>query len=238
MVSLSVPRVAAIALLILPACTIQRAPAMSRPAVDEPAKAAASRAAAAPPEVAHAPTDEPVVTTEPVAGSDIVQAHAVVLVRAPIARVRGVLLDCPRYPEIIPSYRSCADLGAGPSGGRAFRMEIEEMGGMLKLWMRIEIVKREGPGAAEVYEGRLVEGNIRSFTSRWHLEPTPAGHTRLSLWSHLDPALPLPSSLINGGSVDGIRDAILAFKRRAERGGPGVAEVLSDNPPLLSDNTD
>ena len=59
---------------------------------------------------------------------------------------------------------------------------------------------------------------MRTFESRWQLEPSPAGgdFTRLTLESHMDPKLPLPSSLINGGSVDGLRDAILAIKRRAE----------------------
>lgn len=219
MVSSLLPRGVQLAgALLLSACTIQRAPAMSRRATDEPATAkpaAVSRAAVD-------PADTPVAGSRPMPGSEIVRVHATVQVRTPLTRVREVLLDCPRYPSFLSNYRACTDLGPAAHSegreGRAWRMEIVELGGLIKLRVHIEMIKVSGGDAAEVYEGRLVEGNIRSFSSRWRLETTPAGFTRLTLESHLDPKLPLPNSLINDGSVDGIRDAIMAIKRRAEHG--------------------
>jgi hypothetical protein len=159
----------------------------------------------------------PTAGSDPVPGSDIVRAHATVLVRAPIARVREVLLDCPRYPEFLHSYKGCVDQGPTPRGGRVWRMELEELGGLIKLWVRAEISPVTVTDGVESFEGRYLEGNVRTFESRWQLEPVQEGDfTRLTLESHMDPKLPLPASLINGGSVDGIRDAILAVKRRAE----------------------
>jgi ribosome-associated toxin RatA of RatAB toxin-antitoxin module len=211
--------------LSVTACTIQRAPQMARRSSDEVAPAKTTQAAAAPD-----PQEIPVAGSEPVAGSDIVRARASVLVRAPVERVRAVIFDCPHYPEFLTSYRACTDVGPGPTGGRVWRMDIEELGGMLKLWIKAEITKvastaprtmgetpKPPAQPVEVYEGHLLEGNIRSFASRWRMEPTDQGFTKLTIESHLDPKLPLPSAFINSGSVDGIKEAILAVKRRAER---------------------
>jgi ribosome-associated toxin RatA of RatAB toxin-antitoxin module len=202
---------------LLAACTIQRAPQMSRPATDDRAPASA-KPAAAPAE----PPDEPIVGSVPVAGSDIVGTNATVLVRAPVARLRDVLYDCARYPEFLSSYKSCTDLGPGAHGGRVVRMEMEELGGMIKLWLKVEITKLDGPDGVEVHEQRLLDGNIKSYHSIWRLAPVERGFTRLTIESHLDPKLPLPAALINGGSVDGIRQAILAIKQRAEKGSDEV----------------
>ena len=159
--------------------------------------------------------------SDPVAGSDIVRAHASVLVRASAARVREVIFDCPSYPSFLTAYRACTDLGQSPHG-RMWRMEIEELGGLIKLWLRAEIVTLPAAEGVALYEGRYVDGNIKSFSTRWRLQPTARGFTKLSIASHLDPKLPIPSAVINSGSVDGIRAAILAIKHRAERAGTPV----------------
>ncbi|MFT3764227.1 MAG: SRPBCC family protein [Minicystis sp.] len=207
--------------LLLSACALQRAPAMSRRTPDEPARFTSAHAAPAPPD----PAEEPVAGSDPVPGSDIVRARASVLVRASAARVRAILFDCPSYPSWLPSYRACTDLGPSPGGGRLWRMDIEELGGLLKLWLRAEVVKVSSADGVEVYEGRYVDGNIKTFSSRWRLEATDRGFTRLSIESHLDPKLPIPSALINSGSVDGIRAAIVAIKQRAEQGGGPAVET-------------
>lgn len=198
--------------LSVTACAIQRAPQMARRATDDVAPAKPAQPGAAPD-----PQEIPVAGSEPVAGSDIVRARASVLVRAPVERVRAVIFDCPHYPEFLTSYRACTDIGPGPNGGRVWRMDIEELGGMLKLWIEAEIAKVPSAAPVQIYEGHLLAGNIRSFASRWRLEPTDRGFTKLTIESHLDPKLPLPSAFINSGSVDGIKAAILAVKRRAER---------------------
>jgi hypothetical protein len=204
--------------LLVSGCTLQRSPAMSRRSADEPVLAGKTGALVAAAKPAVEPADEPVVGSEPYPGSDIVRAHASVEVRVPPARVRAVLFDCPSYPTFLASYHACTDLGPLPAGeGRTWLMDFEELGGMIKLKVKVAIARVPAEDGVEIWDGRLVEGNIRSFSSRWKLEPTPRGFTRLTLESHLDPKLPFPASLINGGSVDGIRDAILAIKRRAER---------------------
>ncbi len=197
---------------LLPACQIQRAPSNARPAQYEGVVAAHTAAA---PAAAPDPAEEPVVASTPVPGSDIVRARATVLVRAPMARVREVLFDCPHYAEFLKSYHACTDEGVSPRGGHLWRMDLEELGGLIKLWVRAEIGPPTTTDGVERYEGRYLAGNVGAFASAWKLEPA-GDATRLTLESHLDPKLPLPSSLINSGSLGGIKAAILAIKHRAE----------------------
>src|SRR5262249_38247531 len=125
-----------------------------------------------------------------------------------------VVFDYARYPEFVPRYEKATVLRIAPDGGRLVRMEL---GGLVRLWMRVEISPPRIHGATEVYEGRLVDGNIRAFVPRWELTALEDGRTRLTLDSFLDPDLALvPSSLINAGARDGVREAILALKARIE----------------------
>jgi hypothetical protein len=58
---------------------------------------------------------------------------------------------------------------------------------------------------------------VKAFQPRWEIEPMEGGRTRLRVESFLDPDLTLvPSSFVNSGAREGIRDAILALKARCE----------------------
>jgi hypothetical protein len=76
----------------------------------------------------------------------------------------------------------------------------------------------EGP--SETYKIRMITGSVRSFKASWQLESVSASETRLTIESLVEPDLPLPSSLINDGSLDGAGESILCLKRRAESGPP------------------
>lgn len=149
-----------------------------------------------------------------VRGSSIERVRATVAVNAPVDRVRAVLFDFTRYPQFMPHYSSGAVLHTTPSGGRVVRMEIDQV---VHLWMQIEIGPPSTTAGVESYEGRLAEGNVKAFQPRWEIEPIEGGRTRLRVESFLDPGLTLvPSSFVNSGAREGIRDAILALKARCE----------------------
>jgi ribosome-associated toxin RatA of RatAB toxin-antitoxin module len=161
-----------------------------------------------------APTEAPKIESFPVRGSGIERVRATVAVNAPVDRVRGVLFDYARYPEFVPRYEKATVISITPEGARLVQMEL---GGIVRLWMRVQISPPAYRGTTEGYEGRLVMGNIKAFQPRWELEPLGSGRTRLTLESYLDPDLALvPDSLVNSGARDGIRDAILALKARSE----------------------
>jgi ribosome-associated toxin RatA of RatAB toxin-antitoxin module len=178
-------------------------PLLSSPADDVLAPAAGAVA-----------TDEPRIESLPVPGSGIERVRATVAIRAPLDRVRAVLFDYDRYPEFVPRYQKASVIRITPSGARLVQTEL---GGVVRLWMRFEISPPVNDAGVEKYEGHLEQGNIKAFRPRWELEPLTGDRTRITMESFLDPDLPLvPSSLVNSGTREGMRDAIVALKARIE----------------------
>jgi ribosome-associated toxin RatA of RatAB toxin-antitoxin module len=193
----------ALALAVHASPNAAESPLLSSPADDVLAPAAGAVA-----------TDDPKIESLPVSGSGIERIRATVAIRAPLDRVRSVLFDYNRYPEFVPRYEKATVIRITPSGARLVQMEL---GGVVHLWMRFEISPPVNDAGVEKYEGHLEQGNIKAFRPRWELEPLAGDRTRITMESFLDPDLPLvPSSLVNSGSRDGMRDAILALKARIE----------------------
>lgn len=177
---------------------------------------ATARAAEVSPAESGAPaaTNLPRIEAFAVRGSSIERVRGTVAVNAPVDRVRAILFDFARYPQFMPHYSKGAVLHTTPSGGRVVRMEIDQV---VHLWMQIEIGPPSHAAGVESYEGRLAAGNVKAFQPRWEIEPMEGGRTRLRVESFLDPDLTLvPSSFVNSGAREGIRDAILALKARCE----------------------
>jgi hypothetical protein len=172
----------------------------------------APAAAAAPKQTV---SNKPKIESSAVSGTGIQRIRATIAIDAPIERVRAVVFDYGRYPEYMPNYvKPTAVLWTTPAGQRLVHMQI---GGIVSLWMRVEIGPPKIVGSVETYEGRLVQSNIKAFRPRWELEALGSDRTRLTVDSFLDPDLTLvPSGLINSGARDGMRDAIVALKARVE----------------------
>lgn len=155
----------------------------------------------------------PVVESLPVAGTSIQRIRATIVMEAPVDRVRDVVFDYGRYPEFMSIYEKASVLSTTAAGARVVHMQL---GGLVHLWMRVEISPPARQGNTETYEGRLVQGNVKAFKPRWELESL-GDKTRVTVESFMDPDLPLvPSGLINSGARDGVRDAIVALKARVE----------------------
>lgn len=164
-------------------------------------------------------SDTPRIDSTPVPGSSIERVRGTVAVNVPIERVRAVVFDFPRYPEFLPHYRGGKIERKNPSGSVEVRLDIEELAGAVRVWLRFEVSAKSLAGAVESYDGRLLAGNVKAFQSRWELEALGPTRTRLTVDSFMDPDLRLvPSSLVNSGARDRIRDILLALKARAENG--------------------
>jgi hypothetical protein len=170
-------------------------------------------ALAATPGASAATTSTPVLESFAVQGTGIQRIRATVQMDAPIDRVRDVMFDYGRYPEFMPIYEKASVLWTTPAGARLVHMQL---GGIVHLWMRVEIAPPKRDGNIERYEGKLVQGNVKAFRPRWELEAL-GDKTRVTVESFMDPDLPLvPDGLINSGAKDGVRDAIVALKARVE----------------------
>jgi len=158
---------------------------------------------------------KPKIESLKVPGTSIQRIRATMTIDAPIDRVRTVVFDYGHYPEFMPLYEKAGVIWTTPAGARLVHMEL---GGTLKMWMRVEIsAPHTSASGVETYEGKLVQGSIKAFQPRWELESLGPQSTRVTVESFMDPDLPLvPSSLINSGARDGVRDAIIALKARIE----------------------
>jgi ribosome-associated toxin RatA of RatAB toxin-antitoxin module len=155
----------------------------------------------------------PVIESFAVAGTGIQRIRATITIGAPVDRVRSVMFDYGRYPEFMPLYEKASVLWTTPAGARLVHMQL---GGIVKLWMRVEISPPTISGGVERYQGKLVQGNVKAFQPRWELEPR-GEQTRVTVESFMDPDLALvPDGLVNSGARDGMRDAIIALKARVE----------------------
>ncbi len=162
-------------------------------------------------------SDEPKVEASPVRGSSIERVRATLAVDAPADKVRGAVFDFARYPDFMPGYKRATVLRVNPDGSRLVQFEIEQMGGMVKLWMRVDIAAGRREGQAEVYDGKLTEGNVKAFQARWKIEPMDNGKTKLAIESYVDPDIAIaPSGMVNKRAREGVRTAILALKSRSE----------------------
>jgi ribosome-associated toxin RatA of RatAB toxin-antitoxin module len=166
------------------------------------------------------PGDVPTTGTVPIPGSDLVRGRASVTVRAPLARVRQTILDFGHYPEFMPHYEACRDLGRTANGGRDVYMRIAAVHGVVKMWARIEVGQPAVEQGAETYRSRFVEGNVKDLQATWRVQRIDDANTRLDVEVFLHPKLPLPASVVNGENVEGAKLAVLAFKARAEGKAP------------------
>jgi hypothetical protein len=206
----SIPRL----LSLLFALTIPRAPSplsanhFAGPAVGAALETVSADAAA---------SAEPRVEAFSVPGSSLHRVRATIAIDAPIERVRTVVFDFPRYPEFMAGYTRATVIRSEAGGSRVVQMELEELGGAIRLWMRVAISGPTRAAGVESYRGSLLQGNVKAFETRWELASLEPSRTRLTVESFVDPDLSLvPSSMVNKGARDGIRAAAIALKRRAE----------------------
>ena len=187
--------------------------------VDQVAQVDSSAASDASPPSSDAATTEtadvdPVAV--PIQGSDLVEARATVIARAPIDKARATIRLFEDYPQYMPEYSDAKRLGKLPSGNEKVYMEITTLGGVAKMFANVEVLPARKEGEAEIHEARFIDGNVRQFKAIWTLTPTTDGNTELTLQVFLHPSLPLPDFLVNKANLDGAKKGALAMKRRIE----------------------
>src|SRR5262249_11565969 len=117
----------------------------------------------------------------------------------------------------MPTHRACQVHGANARGWNEVSTDIEVLGGIVHFKVKMEVSPATMAGGVETYEMRYLDGNVRRFQARWQLEGRGPDPTVLTVDSHLEPAIPIPVSLMTSGSLSGAEDAIAAIKRRAEQ---------------------
>ena len=157
----------------------------------------------------YTPTREGVPTVD-----GLQRGRSTVIVNAPIAEVRKTVLDFKHYPDFMPHYRAAMVLGRKPNGDREVYMQVAALGGALKMWAKVEMVKTD-LADGERWESTFIEGNVREFKAIWTLKPMD-NRTELTLEVFLRPKLPIPNSLLDGENMDGAVKGVTAVRDRIE----------------------
>lgn len=159
---------------------------------------------------------EPTRESIPIAGTDLVRGRSTVLVEAPIAVVRGAVLDYATYQDFMPHYAASRVLGRTAGGGHQVYMKWVALHGAMKMWARFDMSSAQKDGNTETYRSKLVEGNVKAAKAIWRLTPVGKTRTKLSLEVFLQPRVPMPSSVLNDENVRGAMKGVAAMRDRCE----------------------
>jgi ribosome-associated toxin RatA of RatAB toxin-antitoxin module len=153
----------------------------------------------------------------PIDGTDMVRGRSTIKVSAPIEKVREQLFAFAQYPEFMPHYKKAKVLGRAPSGGRDVYMEIEALNGAVTFWTRIDMPRQPVMvDGTEVYEAKMLDGNVKDFKAIWRVKKIDDASTELSLEVFLQPRLPLPTSILNSENLKGASSGVTAMRARIE----------------------
>ena len=152
----------------------------------------------------------------PIEGSDLVRGRATVTIDAPADKARKVLLDFERYPEFMPNWTGSRILGRSRDGTLDVYQEMKILAGSVRLWARVKVPKATVAGGVETITGQYVDGNVEAYEPTWKLRPIDDAHCQLTGEFFLKPKFFVPTSWLNGKTVEAAADAVLAVKHRVE----------------------
>lgn len=192
------------------------------PSQDELAKAAVAPAGAEFP-----PEAEPVAV--PIeGGAGLSRYRSTLTIAAPLEKVRETVLDFSPYPEFMPEYSKAKLLGRTATGARDVYMEMITLGGLVRLWFRIEVPKPVVEDGWEVYTSKYVEGNVKEAFASWRMRAKDPNTTELALEVFMQPNVPLPSSLLNDANRRGAGKGIYQMAQRILKGAAHAPNVKRD----------
>jgi hypothetical protein len=146
--------------------------------------------------------------------------HAETLIHAPLASVRGHVLDFPHYKNILPEkFQVSRVVGHGADRSTDVYIQIAILHGVVTLWdvARFTPVEELSPGVERV-EGRMVhgKGNVEDMHVMWTMRALNDEWTVLKLDMLLKPGLPAPQSAIDEELRDSARYAVDSIHDRAQ----------------------
>lgn len=157
------------------------------------------------------------------AGSNIAWGQAEVVLDRPMAEVLPVVVDYDNYVRFMPHFIRSKVIARRGSRAMVY-MEVSAAAGALTLWGQLNLAERVDERDTRIVEASLMEGNMTAFRARWTLEPIEDGRqTRVGFRIHVDPDLPVPSTLISreneraaGNTLGALQERLAVLERRAQ----------------------
>lgn len=146
--------------------------------------------------------------------------HAETLIHAPLASVRGLVLDFGHYTQLAPqSITTSRVVGHGADGSTDVYLRMGVLNNMVTFWnvTRFAPLHLE-PQGAEIIEGHMLpgKGNIDDSAAVWTLRSAGDEWTVLKFDVLLRPGVPAPQSLIDEQLRDSAMDAVNSIHDRAQ----------------------
>ncbi len=150
-------------------------------------------------------------------GSSISWGHAVAVIEQPLDEVLKVVVDYANYVHFMPNFTKSKVLSQ--RGNRAMvYMEVSVAAGTFTLWGQLKLSELAADGETRVIEARLLDGNMDAFSASWRLTPVDGGaRTEVDFKIHVDPDMPLPSSVFSreneraaGNTIRALRSRVIA----------------------------
>jgi hypothetical protein len=150
-------------------------------------------------------------------GTEDRYGRAEVLVHAPLATVKELVLDYPGYRLFVPNRFHNVHVIGKDQGGTDVYMQVPIMNGLVTLWqvMRWRDVKPLAPGWA-VVEGFYTKGNLKRGNASWTLRRIDDTTTLVQFDLLIVPLVPAPQALVDEELRDAAMQAVDNIRDRAQ----------------------
>lgn len=149
--------------------------------------------------------------------SSVTAGTALAVVDAPMDKVRDVITNYANYPAFMPHFSKSKILSA--RGSRALiYMEASLAKGAYTLWAQLKTSTKSKDDGTSSIDVKFVEGNMDHFSAHWDLEPIAGGEkTLIRFRIHVEPSLPLPSSLYSRQNEKAAKKTLKAIRSEVRK---------------------
>lgn len=150
-------------------------------------------------------------------GSHERYGHAEVILHAPLAKVRALVLDFPRYKEFASSRFQTSRIVGKQGNLTDVYLQVPIMKGLINLWSVTRFTPARPLGTGfEVVEGWQTKGNLKDLHVMWTLRELSPEFTVLKCDLLLALGVPAPQGAVDEELRDAAAQAIEGVMDRAQ----------------------
>jgi ribosome-associated toxin RatA of RatAB toxin-antitoxin module len=121
------------------------------------------------------------------------QVHVQMTIPHTVEQVWQLITDYDRLTELIPNLVHCRQIGHTEASKH---LELVGSCRILNFWFSIRLVLEAIEFPPYQIDTQLIEGDLRSYSGRWHLAPDQDGSTVLSYTAEMVPKPGIPVALL------------------------------------------
>ncbi|MBK7858709.1 MAG: SRPBCC family protein [Archangiaceae bacterium] len=159
---------------------------------------------------------EVVITTEPVAGSELPRAIAEGVIDAPPEKVWAMIEDCGTYPKNMPRIKTVTVLERD-AGTQVCRTTADAPFPIGDLTSETRAVMTVEPGVRWERKWSFLKGDYTANSGSWVLTPYQGDGKRTDAryQIHVEPKLHVPNALVTSAQKSGLKDLFARLRERA-----------------------